>query len=94
MALENAGGQTEKVSNSNALHDLLDDSLIYIRYDGSLWDKTQYLASLKEHWFSRRSSDQREHDCARLQRHRARDWNLSNQRSWKGEAILAARALH
>ncbi|PYV74414.1 MAG: hypothetical protein DMG97_08810 [Acidobacteria bacterium] len=48
LALENAWGQTEKVSDSKALHDLLDDSLIYIRYDGSLWDKTQYLTSLKD----------------------------------------------
>ena len=48
LALENAWGQGEKVSDSKALHDLLDDSVIYIRYDGSLWDKTQYLASLKD----------------------------------------------
>jgi hypothetical protein len=28
LALDNAWGQAEKVSDSNALHDLLDDSLI------------------------------------------------------------------
>lgn len=48
LALENAWGQAEKASDSRALHDLLDDSLVYIRYDGSLWNKSEYLASLKD----------------------------------------------
>ena len=28
---------------------MLDDSLVYIRYDGSPWSKAQYLASLNDH---------------------------------------------
>ena len=48
LALENAWGQAEKAGDSKALQSLLDDSLVYIRYDGSLWSKTQYLASLND----------------------------------------------
>ena len=48
LALENAWGQAEKAGDSKALQGLLDDSLVYVRYDGSLWSKTQYLASLNE----------------------------------------------
>jgi ketosteroid isomerase-like protein len=48
LALENAWGQAEKLDDSKALNTLLDDSLVYIRYDGSLWSKAQYLASLND----------------------------------------------
>ena len=48
LALENAWGQAEKAGDSKALQGLLDDSLVYVRYDGSLWSKTQYLASLND----------------------------------------------
>lgn len=52
LALENAWGQAEKAGDSKALQGLLqgllDDSLVYIRHDGSLWSKTQYLASLND----------------------------------------------
>ena len=48
LALENAWCQAEKARDSKALQSLLDDSLVYIRYDGSLWSKTQYLASLND----------------------------------------------
>jgi hypothetical protein len=48
LALENAWGQAEKSHDSKALDRLLDDSLVYIRYDGSVWSKFQYLASLND----------------------------------------------
>ena len=34
LALENAWGQAEKLRDSKALNTLLDNSLMYIRYDG------------------------------------------------------------
>jgi ketosteroid isomerase-like protein len=49
LALENAWGQAEKSNDSKALDSLLDDSLVYIRYDGSVWSKSKYLASLNDH---------------------------------------------
>jgi|SRR5450432_1623020 ketosteroid isomerase-like protein len=48
LALENAWGQAEKLRDSKALDSLLDDSLVYIRYDGSVWSKSRYLASLND----------------------------------------------
>ena len=48
LALENAWGQAEKSHDSKALDSLLDDSLVYIRYDGSVWSKSKYLASLND----------------------------------------------
>jgi ketosteroid isomerase-like protein len=48
LALENAWGQAEKAGDSNALRSLLDDTLVYVRYDGSLWTKSRYLASLSD----------------------------------------------
>lgn len=48
LALENAWGQAEKAADSNALETLLDDALVYVRYDGGLWNKRQYLVSLKD----------------------------------------------
>jgi hypothetical protein len=48
LALENAWGQAEKSGDIKALEGLLDNSLVYIRYDGKLWNKAQYLGSLKD----------------------------------------------
>ena len=48
LALENAWGLAEKSADSKALQGLLDDALVYVRYDGSLWSKGQYLASLND----------------------------------------------
>ena len=48
LALENAWTQAEKAADSKALRGLLDDELVYVRYDGSLWNKGQYLASLTD----------------------------------------------
>jgi ketosteroid isomerase-like protein len=48
LALENAWGQAEKLRDTKALDSLLDDSLVYIRYDGSVWSKSKYLASLND----------------------------------------------
>ncbi|MGA9040973.1 MAG: nuclear transport factor 2 family protein [Terriglobales bacterium] len=48
LAFENAWSQAEEHQDAKALDSLLDNSLVYIRYDGSLWSKTQYLASLKD----------------------------------------------
>ena len=48
LALENAWGQAEKLRDSKALDSLLDNSLVYIRYDGGVWNKAEYLASLND----------------------------------------------
>jgi hypothetical protein len=48
LALENAWGQAEEHGDAKTLDSLLDDGLVYIRYDGTLWTKSQYLASLKD----------------------------------------------
>lgn len=48
LAMENAWAQAEEHGDFKALQTLLDDSLVYIRYDGSVWNKSQYLASLKD----------------------------------------------
>lgn len=48
LAFENAWSQAEEHQDAKALDDLLEDSLVYIRYNGSVWSKGQYLASLKE----------------------------------------------
>ena len=49
LALENAWGQAEKLRDGKALDSLLDNSLVYIRYDGGVWNKAEYLASLNDH---------------------------------------------
>src|SRR5258708_25191964 len=49
LALENAWGQAEKLRDTKALDNLLDDSLVYVRYDGNVWSKSKYLASLNDH---------------------------------------------
>lgn len=48
LAFENAWSQAEEQQDAKALDSLLDNSLVYVRYDGALWSKTQYLASLKD----------------------------------------------
>ena len=48
IAMENAWAQAEEHADAKALDSLLDDSLVYIRYDGASWTKAQYLASLKD----------------------------------------------
>lgn len=48
MALENAWGQAEEHGDAKTLNGLLDGELVYVRYDGTVWNRGQYLASLKE----------------------------------------------
>ena len=48
LALENAWGQAEKLRDVKALDGLLDNALVYIRYNGSVWTKAVYLASLND----------------------------------------------
>ena len=48
LALENAWGMAESLKDTKALESLLDDQLVYIRYDGTQWNKQQYLDSLKD----------------------------------------------
>lgn len=47
LALENAWNQAEEHKDSQALDGLLADTLVYIDYDGSLMDKTQFMSSVK-----------------------------------------------
>lgn len=47
LALENAWNQAEEHKDVNALQSLLDASLVYIDYDGSIMDKTQFIASVR-----------------------------------------------
>jgi len=48
LALENAWNRAEEHKDAKALEALLDSSLVYIDYDGSLMDKAQFIASVKE----------------------------------------------
>ena len=48
LALENAWNRAEEHKDVNALESLLDPSLVYIDYDGSLMSKAQFIASVKE----------------------------------------------
>lgn len=48
LALENAWNLAEEHKDAKALDELLSSSLIYIDYDGSLMDKGQFLASIRE----------------------------------------------
>lgn len=48
LALENAWNQAEEHKDVNALESLLDASLVYIDYDGSMMNKAQFIASVKE----------------------------------------------
>lgn len=47
LTLENAWNQAVQVKDERALKLLLAPDLIYVEYDGTLMDKTQYLASVK-----------------------------------------------
>ncbi|MGB8060880.1 MAG: nuclear transport factor 2 family protein [Candidatus Sulfotelmatobacter sp.] len=47
LALENAWNQAEEHKDVNALDSLLDATLVYVDYDGSMMDKTQFMASIK-----------------------------------------------
>ena len=47
LALENAWNLAEEHKDSKALETLLDSTMVYIDYDGSLMDKTQFIASVK-----------------------------------------------
>ena len=48
LALENAWNQAEEHKDVNALDSLLDPTLVYIDYDGSMMDKAQFMASIKQ----------------------------------------------
>jgi len=48
LALENAWNQAEEHKDAKALETLLDSSLVYIDYDGTIMDKTQFIASVQE----------------------------------------------
>jgi len=47
LALENAWNQAEEHNDVKALESLLDSSLVYIDYDGSLMNKAQFIASVQ-----------------------------------------------
>jgi ketosteroid isomerase-like protein len=47
LALENAWNQAEEHKDTKALESLLDASLVYVDYDGSMMNKTQFIASVK-----------------------------------------------
>lgn len=47
LALENAWNQAEEHKDVRALDVLLDSSLVYVDYDGSIMDKAQFIASIK-----------------------------------------------
>lgn len=47
LALENAWNQAEEHKDIKALESLLDPTLVYVDYDGSVMDKAQFIASIK-----------------------------------------------
>ncbi len=47
LALENAWNQAEEHKDIKALDSLLDASLVYVDYDGSIMDKAQFMSSIK-----------------------------------------------
>jgi len=47
MALESAWDQAEQSKDANALSALLADNLVYVDYDGTLYNKQTFLASVK-----------------------------------------------
>ncbi|HLW83652.1 MAG TPA: nuclear transport factor 2 family protein [Candidatus Sulfotelmatobacter sp.] len=48
LALENAWNQAEEHKDVKALESLLDSTVVYIDYDGSMMNKTQFISSVKE----------------------------------------------
>jgi ketosteroid isomerase-like protein len=47
LALENAWNQAEEHKDIKALDSLLDSTLVYVDYDGSMMDKAQFIDSIK-----------------------------------------------
>lgn len=47
LALDNAWNKAEERKDAKALDELLASSLVYIDYDGTLMNKSQFLASIK-----------------------------------------------
>ena len=47
LALENAWNQAEEHKDVKALESLLDPTLVYIDYDGSVMDKAKFIASVQ-----------------------------------------------
>ena len=47
LALENAWNQAEENKDIKALDALLDSTLVYIDFDGTMMDKAQFIASVK-----------------------------------------------
>lgn len=47
LALENAWNRAEEHKDVNALQNLLDPTLVYIDYDGSIMNKAQFIASVQ-----------------------------------------------
>jgi len=47
IALESAWDQAEANKDVNALSSLLAEGIVYVDYDGSLWNKKDFLASVK-----------------------------------------------
>ncbi|MBZ5705789.1 MAG: nuclear transport factor 2 family protein [Acidobacteriia bacterium] len=47
IALENAWNYAEEHKDARALDELLSSTLVYVDYDGSMMDKTQFLASVR-----------------------------------------------
>ncbi len=47
LALENAWNQAEEHKDVKALETLLDSSLVYIDYDGSIMNKAEFIASVQ-----------------------------------------------
>lgn len=47
LALENAWNRAEEHKDIKALEILLDTTLVYVDYDGSIMDKAQFIASVK-----------------------------------------------
>jgi len=69
LALENAWNCAEETKDSKALETLLDSTLVYIDYDGTMMDEVQFIASVKAGSFPFRRSDQnllRESDDLRI----------------------------
>jgi ketosteroid isomerase-like protein len=47
LALENAWNRAEEHKDAKALESLLDSTLVYIDYDGTIMDKAQFITSAK-----------------------------------------------
>lgn len=48
LALENAWNQAEEHKDAGALDALLADSLVYVDYDGTYMNKSEFMAAIKE----------------------------------------------